>query len=188
MNTQTKKLTVSALLIALSAVLAAFPILRLPNDGTITLASMVPVIVIGFLFGTKHGIISAFVFSLIQMVTGGIATPPVENFVYYALVVLLDYVIAFTVLGTAPIFEKMIGNKTISMPISGGIVVFLRFVCHYISGVIIWGVYAPEGQSPYLYSLLYNGSYMGIELVVTVVVLAVLTPLLLKYKRNYNYK
>lgn len=41
----------------------------------------------------------------------------------------------------------------------------LRFLCHYVSGVILWGVWAPEGMSAYLYSLIYNGSYMGVELI-----------------------
>lgn len=177
---KTKTLTTSAILIAFSTVLAALPILRLPNDGSVTLGSMVPIILISILYGTKQGIISAFVFSLLQMVTAGVAVPPTQNFLSYTLVVLLDYIFAFTVLGLAGIIYNK--NKW-SVPLSGGVVVFLRFLCHFISGIIIWGVYAPEGQSPALYSLLYNGSYMGIELILTVIVLTCLIPFINKFSK-----
>ena len=54
------------------------------------------------------------------------------------------------------------------------ILIFVRFLCHFITGVVIWGQWAPEGMGKFLYSLVYNGSYMLPELVLTVVISALL--------------
>ena len=79
---------------------------------------------------------------------------------------MLDYVVAYTVLGLGKTFSAFIKNKTAKLITGTFVVVFLRFVCHFLSGILIWNVYAPEGQSAFLYSLIYNGSYMGIELII----------------------
>lgn len=180
---KTKILTTSALLTALSVVLVvASKLIPSPwlQGGSITLASMVPVIVVSVIAGTKWGLLSGFVFSLIQMLTG-FNVPPTQDFLSFTLVILLDYVIAFTVLGSAGFFIKLFKNKLWSIPFSGAIVTTLRFVCHIISGVLIWGVYANEGQSVLVYSILYNGSYMLPEIIITTVVLSLLIPKLKKY-------
>ena len=176
MNTKflTKRLAVSAVMIALASVLSVLAVFKLPNGGSVTVASMVPVIILSIIYGTKYGIFSAFAFSLLQMLLGGIASPPTESFLSYFLVIALDYVIAFTVLGFAGMIYNLGGRKKYMIPLSGGIVVVLRFICHFLSGVIIWDVYAPEGQPVWLYSLTYNGSYMGVELIITVAVLVLL--------------
>lgn len=49
----------------------------------------------------------------------------------------------------------------------------LRFVCHYITGVVIWGQWA-ENMSPYLYSLIYNAQYMLPECIFTSIAAAIL--------------
>ena len=109
------------------------------------------------------------------MLIGGIAAPPTQNFYYYFLVIMLDYVMAYTVLGLGKTFSAFIKNKTAKLITGTFVVVFLRFVCHFLSGILIWNVYAPEGQSAFLYSLIYNGSYMGIELIITVVIITVIS-------------
>lgn len=182
---KTKKLTLSAIMVALAFVLSMIKIITLPNEGSVTAASMVPIIVVSVMFDTKWGILTAFVFSLLQMVSG-IPAPPVQNFGSYLLVVLFDYVIAFTVLGFAGTFYRKMGKTPVSLALSGGITVALRFLCHFFSGIIIWGVYAPEGQNPALYSLLYNGSYMGIELIITVAALALLSKFIIKTSEKYS--
>lgn len=179
---KTKKLTTCAIMIALSTVLMfVSKIIPSPwlQGGSITIASMVPVIIVSHLYGYKWGLTSAFAYSLLQMLFG-FSVPPVQNFISFFLVIMLDYVIAFSVLGLAGIFFKISGYKKWGIPLGGAIVTILRYVCHIISGIVIWGVYAPEGQPVWLYSLLYNGGYMVSEIIITTVVLALLSDFICK--------
>ena len=182
---KTKKLTISAIMVALSAVLVIISkLIPAPwlQGGSITLASMVPIIAASIILGTKWGVVCGFVFSLIQMMTG-FYPPPTQTFLNFVLVVLLDYVIAFGVLGLAGMFYRMLGKKVWSVTISGVIVTFLRYICHILSGIFIWGVYAEEGQTVLAYSITYNGSYMIPEIIITGVVLSLISNMILKQKK-----
>ena len=96
----TRKLTLCAVMLSIATVLSQITLFRLPAGGGVTAASMVPVMMISFLFGTKWGIFSALVYALLQGVTGFYA-PPVQNFISFLIVILFDYVFAFGVLGLA---------------------------------------------------------------------------------------
>ena len=182
--TNTKKLTTSAILIALSTVLAfvskVIPVQFL-QGGSVTIASMVPIIIISLRLGTKWGLLSGITYGCIQMLMG-FYPAPTPTFINMALVVLLDYITAFGVLGLASLFYKLLGKKSFSIAVSGCIVTILRYICHICSGILIWGVYAEEGQTVLAYSLAYNGGYMIPEIIITTVVLALLTPILKKNK------
>ncbi len=164
----TKKITTGALMVALATVLSMIALLRMPQGGTVTAMSMAPIIIFSFTANLRYSLITAFVYSLIQMMLGGIA-PPAENFVSYMAVILLDYVIAFTVLGFAGSIKRKFKNMYIGAGVASAVVTFIRFICHFMSGILIWSVYAPEGQSAAMYSLIYNGSYMSIEIVITTI-------------------
>ena len=182
---KTKKITVCAMMVALSTVLAwisnMLPFKWL-QGGSITLASMVPVILASIVTGPKWGMLSSVVYALLQMLMGGIAAPPVQNFLSYFLVIMLDYIIAFGVLGFSGFFFNLFKKKDFAIPTSAFLVTFMRFLCHLLSGIIIWGVYAPEGQSVFIYSLVYNGGYMLPEIIITTVVTALLIPVIKKLK------
>jgi thiamine transporter len=92
--------------------------------------------------------------------------------------VLLDYVLAFTVLGTAAFFGKPLKDRRAAAALGASSVVFLRFLCSFISGIVIWGSYAPAGTPVWLYSLTYNGSYMLPELIITALGALIVVPLL----------
>lgn len=173
--TKTKKMTTSAVLIAMSAALMIiskmFPMPWM-QGGSVTLASMVPIITISLVIDCKWGILSGVIFALIQILTG-FAPPPTANLIDFILVVFLDYIAAFGILGTAGFFYKFFGKNAWSIPASGIIVTSLRYICHIISGVLIWGVYADEGQSVWAYSIIYNGGYMLPEIIITGIVLTV---------------
>ena len=171
MNT-TKKLTASALMVALATVLMWISkLIPAPwmQGGSITIASMVPIITVGILFGTKWGLCSSLAYALIQMMFG-FYPPPTQTFLNFVLVILLDYVVAFGVLGLSGIFCRLCGSKYLSVPLSAFIVTTLRYICHILSGILIWGVYAEEGQTVLAYSLIYNGSYMIPEIIISTVV------------------
>ncbi len=179
----TKKLTTSALMVALATVLAIVSkLLPAPwlQGGSITLASMVPIIIVSLIFSVKWGLIASLSYAIIQIITG-FYPPPTQTLGYFVLVVLLDYVFAFGVLGLAGAFYKMLGKKVWAIPVSGAITTLLRYICHILSGILIWGVYADEGQSVLSYSLIYNGTYMIPEIIITSVVLALLGKFIKKY-------
>lgn len=166
-----------ALMIAMATVLSMLKIFELPQGGSITCASMVPLVLVSYRHGLKWGITTAFAHSLLQMVLRFDA-PPANTFWAFLGVILLDYVLAFTVLGTASFFGKPFNNRAVSVAVGTVAVCALRFVCSFLSGILIWGSYAPEGTPVWLYSLTYNGSYMLVETVITVVVGIVLIQVL----------
>lgn len=177
----TKKITTSAMLIALSAILSMITLFNAPYGGTITAGSMVPVIIIGILFGTKWGVLSGLVYSLLQMLTGGIAPPPTPSIFLYFLVIMLDYVAAFTVLGLSGMFYRRIKFERIAPAVSGAIVMMIRFICHFLSGILIWHVYAPDGTPVWLYSILYNGGYMLPEIIISTFILYLIAKPIIKW-------
>lgn len=169
MNT-TKKLTTSALLVALATVLMwVSKLLPAPwlQGGSVTIASMVPIISVGIMYGTKWGLCSSLAYAILQMMFG-FYPPPTQTFLNFVLVILLDYIIAFGALGLSGIIFNLTGRKAFSAGLSALTVTLLRYVCHIISGVLIWGVYA-EGQSVLIYSLVYNGTYMIPEIIISTI-------------------
>ena len=175
---RTRILVEGAVMLALATALSYIRIYKLPWGGSITLFSMLPIVLFSIRRGLKAGLAVSFLFSLIQFFQGigdGLFGWGLTPFMLIACI-LLDYIIAFTVLGLGGLFRK---KKTAGW--IGGIVIAisLRFVMHFLSGVVIWESFGElwEGfstDSTVLYSLLYNGSYMLPELVITTVVAVIL--------------
>ena len=131
----------------------------LPFGGTITV-SMLPIAYYSFRHGIGWGVGVGFVYSLLQM-TLGFYVPPANKWWAVVLCVLLDYVIAFSVIGLSDLFAKMLGKRRLLGFGTGAVIVCLiRFACSFLSGVILWGSYAPENMNVWVYSLVYNASYM----------------------------
>ena len=162
-----------ALMVALAVVIDLIPMPKWPNGGSVSIAA-VPIIYIAYRHGLLWGLGSGLVYSVVQMVTG-FYPPPTGTFLGYVGVVLLDYVLAFTAFGLADLFAKPFGKRRlIGYGVGAVCVNLLRFVCSFLSGWIIWGSYAPEGQAPWLYSLLYNGGYMLPNAILCAVVIVLL--------------
>lgn len=169
----TKKLTTSALLVALATVLMwVSKILPAPwlQGGSITLASMVPVILAGILFGSRFGLCASISYAVIQMLFG-FYPPPTQTVWAFFLVILLDYVLAFGVLGLGGLICKPSHQSAFRAAVAAFTVTLLRYLCHILSGILIWGVYAEEGQTVLAYSLVYNGSYMIPEIIISTMVI-----------------
>ena len=151
----TRALTEAVMVVALSAVLSFIKIYRLPQGGSITAGSMVPLIWISLRRGPKMGLFTCFVYALVQF--------SLEPFAYHPIQVLIDYPLAFGVLGLAGLFRNY--------PLVGvGVGIGGRFIAHFISGFIFFAEYAPEGMSPILYSAIYNGSYLLGEFIVSAII------------------
>ncbi len=175
------KVCLSGIFIALATVLSLIKVFKAPLGGSVTLLSMLPIIMLSFILGTKWGVGSAFVYSLIQLGLG-IALDGLLGWgltpVMLIGTILLDYIFAFTVLGFAGVFAK---KGYLGLCIGTAFAVILRFICHFISGFIIFSelsqfeIFGKVFQNrPVLYSLCYNGLYMLPELIITVIVAAIL--------------
>lgn len=158
-------------MIALATVLSIFAVYKLPNGGSVTFASMVPIIVIALMYDFGWAMLTAFAYSLIQMLLG-FYPPPTQDVLSFALVVLLDYVVAFSVLGLAGVIARRSRSRGIGATVATCVVILLRLCCHFLSGILIWAPYAPEDMPVWLYSITYNSSYMIPEMIVSAVVVA----------------
>ena len=169
---KTRTLVECALMIALGTVLANIKIYELANGGSVTLFSMLPFILISFRHGVKWGLFTGFVNSLLQMLLGFYA-PPAPGLLPLFGMIMLDYVLAFTLLGLASVFAKPFSNRLVGVGVGTAVVCIIRFLCSFLSGVLIWGNLS-EGLPAWTYSLGYNASYMLPETILTVVAIVLL--------------
>ena len=181
-NKKTLMLVEGAVMIALATVLSFVKVYKLPWGGSITLLSMTPICLYSIKRGFLAGMTVSFVYSIVQLLVdlGEVLSWGLTAGTLIACFA-LDYVLAYSMLGTAGLFRKA-GTKGW---IAGCVMaLFLRFLMHFISGAFIWEsvgeVWGFNTDNKYIYSALYNGSYMLTELVFTtiaVVLLFKLTPI-----------
>ena len=169
----TKVLVEGAIMVALATVLCFIRIFKLPWGGSVTLLSMLPIVLFSIKRGVKAGMAVSVLFSLVQLFQGildGLFGWGLTPGMLIACI-FLDYVLAYSVLGIAGIFRK----KKMAGWLAGiTLAIVLRFLVHFISGVVIWGSFGElwEGFSTdnsVIYSLLYNGCYMLPELIFTLI-------------------
>lgn len=174
-NTSTKMLTEAGLMIAAAQILSYVKIFEAPYGGSVTAGSMIPIIIFSLRWGVKSGLLAGTAYGVLQFLLGG------TIYSYHIVSILFDYLVAFGLLGLAGLFRNSITGV-----FTGTFLGLLgRFVCHVISGVVVWASYAPEGMNPLVYSVLYNGSYLLPELVITLVIVGVLyKPLIKNVSRN----
>jgi thiamine transporter len=145
-----RELSIGAISVAIAFVLSYIKV-SLPQGGSVTPASMLPILAYAWAFGPVAGITAGFVYGCLQLMQGMWILHPVQ--------VVLDYLLPFAFLGFAAFSKK---NLQIGIVIA----CVARFLSHYVSGLIFWRMYAPEGQPVAIYSLLYNGSYMLTETII----------------------
>lgn len=166
-NQRVRKLTEGAILIALATVLSLVSFQFWANGGSITMGSMIPIVFMAYRHGVKWGVLAAVANALVQLVLFG-GTLQGNSLGVFVAAVFLDFIIAFGVLGLAGVFKKLPVGTVVSFTMGTALVVVLRFICHLLSGVLLWGSYVPEGVGAWTYSIVYNGSYMLPEFIITV--------------------
>lgn len=165
-----RRLTETAIMIALATGLSYITLFSAPMGGSITAFSQVPIIIIGYRYGWKWGIFTGFVHGMLQMLLQGLSNfSYVKGFGSYLILILFDYAIAFAVLGIGGALFRKLKNETLGLALGAAAASLLRFLCHFISGVTIWGEYADGWQSVWAYSFGYNGFYMLFEGIISVV-------------------
>ena len=145
--------------LALATILHFIKIVDLPSGmGSINLGSMVPILIIAFMYGPEIGMLTGFLFGIIYLI--------ISPYILHPIQVLFDYSLPFMAVGLAGFFKdkKLIG-ATFGM--------FVRFIFQFISGIVFFGEFAPEGWSPLLYSFVLNGSVVGGNLIVILIILAI---------------
>ena len=202
MANKTKRVTESAMLLAVAIVLELVSkmfIPEMPFGGQVTMVSMLPVVLISYRHGVKWGLFSAFVYALLEMALGAKTVSAAFLPGYFGdgamifnalLMCLLDYIVAFTVLGLGGIFRNRIQKSGIALLCGSLVALGLRYLTHIASGYILfasyaewfftqegfpaWGAQLVETLSPttlgITYSVVYNGFYMIPEIICTAVV------------------
>lgn len=170
---KTQILAESAIMTALSiALFAISDMLPWPflYGGGFSLFAQVPIIIVSYRHGIKNGIAASTVLAVFEMMMGFKNFSYVSGIAAYLIVALADYIIAFGCLGLGGIFRGRIkGNQKAELTAGALTVCFIRFICHFISGITVWSGYCPEGQAVAVYSLTYNGAYMLIETIITLI-------------------
>ena len=171
----TKMLSLGAICMALSSVLSMIKVFELPQGGSITVVSMLPIILFAYVYGVGPGLTLGVIHGILQCI--------LDPYVISIPQFLLDYPVAFGVIGLAGLFSKS-SNDLIGLTAGTVVACIGRFIAAVASGVIFFGQWAPEGMSPMVYSLSYNGSYMAAECVITVIVALLIGPRLVKELRK----
>lgn len=201
MQIKTKRLTESAMLLAMAIVLELVSksfLPEMPFGGQVTLVSMLPVVLISYRHGTKWGIVSGLCYALIEMVIGAKTVAAAFQPGYFGdgtmifnaiIMCLLDYILAFTLLGLGGIFRDKIKNPGVSLLCGSLVALGARYLAHILSGYILfsgwaewfftqdgfpaWGARLVESLSPsllgWVYSIVYNGMYMVPEIILTAI-------------------
>lgn len=155
----TKILINISLMIAFAMILNYFRIYHLPQGGSVTLGGMLPLIFISLRYGAGVGTLAGFVFGFITILQ--------DPFILHPIQVLFDYPLPFMAMGLAGIFPE---KKFLSVVIAfAG-----RFICHFISGIVFFASYAPEGMSPIIYSFTTNAIYLIPETLICCALLKIL--------------
>ena len=155
---KTQQIAEIAMSVALAVVCSFIKVWEMPQGGSIAL-TMVPILIIAFRRGALAGIVSGAVYGLLSMLLAGV--------VYHPMSILLDYVLAFGLLGVAGFFKKNASGIVLGSCVG----VAGRFISSLVSGAVLFASYAPEGQNPWIYSLGYQATYMIPELIISVAVL-----------------
>ena len=149
-----------AMMVALAQVLSYIKLMELPNGGSLTPA-MFPIILFAVRWGLTPGLMAGFTFGLLQLIFDGAYAWGWQS-------MLLDYLVAFMALGMAELFARPFKNRMVGVAVGTAVAGFLRFMCSFLSGVLVWGNLS-DGLSAWTYSLVYNASYMLPETLITVV-------------------
>lgn len=199
-NTKTRRLVESAMMLAIAVVLELLTKLlglQLPFGGTFTIASMLPIILISYRYGVRWGLVTGAVYSVLQMLMGGqvisaMFIPGTDSSMVIwkaVLVLLLDYVLAYTLLGLGGVFRNKIKNPALALFAGAILALSIRYMIHIVSGAIFFGAwwewfftqdgmgqtgqwFANTFKEPaiyWVYSIIYNGLYMIPEIIITAI-------------------
>jgi thiamine transporter len=156
---RTAKLVEGAMMVALAFVLSMIPLYSLPWGGDITCFSTLPLFVMSLRHGCRWGVGTAAVYSLAQLMQGMGNVALVKTWWGMVLCALLDYVLAYTVLGFAGPVARRFGRPAAGLAAGIALTGLVRLLCSWLSGIVLWSDYAWEGWPVWAYSAAYNAAW-----------------------------
>lgn len=161
----TRSIVYGAISIALSFALSYARIFKLPQGGSVTFASLLPLMIYCCMFGTRRGLIVCTIYGVLQALQ--------DPYIIHPMQFLLDYPLAFGLIGVSGIFmEKGVfkDKKVVAFLLGGVIAVVLRYACHVCSGVFVFADYADLDKygTAIAYSLAYN-SFAFVDMLIALV-------------------
>ena len=170
----TKMLVEASIMIALATVLSMLKVVDMPYGGSVTAASMLPIMIVSYRHGVGTGLLSGCVFAAIQQLLGLNTLSYVTTWQSILAVIILDYIAAFTLVGLAgavrgKIMPSAAQAKRQSTELAVGciLVCLIRYACHVIAGATVWAGLSIPTEAAMIYSLGYNATYMIPETIVT---------------------
>jgi thiamine transporter len=157
----TKAMVTSAVLVALSIALNQVVLFRMPQGGSVTAFSMLPIVVCAYIFGVRRGMMAGMCVGLIDLIFNPYVVHPIQ--------MLLDYPLAFGALA----FAGLVRSRKFGLATGYLLGLTCRYFCAVLSGIIFFGQYAPEGFNAVTWSIYYNITYLGVEGAITVAVLCI---------------
>lgn len=163
-----RSIAFAAVCIAMSFALSYLRIVKLPQGGSITLASLLPLMLYSYMFGTKKGVFAGMIYGVLQAFQ--------DTYILHPAQFLLDYPLAFSAIGLAGMFARTDSLRYPQVKFALGAVVagVGRLAMHFVSGIFAFGEFAPEGQPVALYSFIYQASYVLPDIAIVIVVGALL--------------
>ena len=168
-NEKLRALSESALLIALATALSFIKLIDLPYGGAVTIASMLPIALISYRHGVGNGVFAATVYGGIQQILGLSALSWATSWKAVIAIVLLDYIVAFAVIGLAGAFRRSVKNQTVAVALGCLCVCLLRYFCHVVSGATVWAGLSIPTSAALAFSFAYNATYMLPETIILLV-------------------
>lgn len=170
MKISLRAITEIAVAVALAVIFNFIPLWKMPQGGSISL-EMLPILIIALRWGIKEGLLAGFVYGLLQLAFNPYIIHPIQ--------LIMDYPLPYMFLGLAGIFKEQVKKyqeKKINIYIILSLLIAgaFRLLTHILSGVVFFSQYAPEGSNVWIYSIVYNSSYIIPSLIVCYVVVAVL--------------
>lgn len=177
MSTNVKKFTISAILVTIAYVLSFVRLLHLPFGGSITLFSMLFISFPSYFFGVKYGLMASIAYSLLQLI--------VDPYIIHPVQLILDYILAFSCFGLVSCFGKEEKDFMLGFIFA----CCIRFLSSSISGYIFFKEYVPEEWNPIVYTVVYNGSYIFTECILSLIVINVepVKKVIHNFKKIYGY-
>lgn len=163
-----KQLTFTAMMIAVAIVLnyvsGVIPFFKMPQGGSVVILSSFIIFLIGIRYGVLQGLLAGTVYGLFNFM--------LSPYIYHPIQFFLDYIAAFAAYGLGVLF--VFGEKKWwKLFVAYGICCIIRFAAATTSGVVFFGEFTPEGQTPFMYSAIYNITYIIPEYIVNVALVLV---------------
>lgn len=159
-QSKTRMIAEAGVAIAIAQVLSFITLFHMPQGGSIKAASLVPLMIFAYRWGGTRGIWAGVVYGVLHFLLG------FKSSIHY-LSIILDYLVAYGAIGVCGYFKDNITGL-----VSGSIVaIVLRWFASVTSGAVVFASYAPQGQNPWIYSMIYNASYMVPDGILSIIVL-----------------